>query len=125
MGFLNNLHALFAYAGFVATLFWAGAILIGAGDIKRFDGIYRKSAMIAQSTVGLSAVLGLISTFLGPFMSMIFPWAGLVVVALHGVLGKRAKVALYNMNTGKALKLAAVQLLLLIVAMGLMAVKPF
>ena len=125
MGFLSTLHALLSYLGFAATLFWAGAILVGAGDINRFDALYRKSAMAAMALVGLSAIFGLILTFLGPFAAWVFPWAGLVCVALHGILGKRAKVALYAMKTGSALKLAALQIVVLIIAMGLMGAKPF
>lgn len=125
MGFLAGLHALVSYIGFFATLYWAGAILFGAGDVTRFAKHYRMGSMLAMAFVGLSGVIGLIVTFTNGWAGMLFPWIGLVGVALHGFLGVRAKKALYAMNTGTALKLAVVQVVILIVVTGLMSAKPF
>ena len=125
MGFLAALHAIVSYVGFIATLYWAGAILFGAGDVVRFPKHYRISYILAMAGIGLSGIIGLITTLTGGWAGMIFPWLGLVGVALHGVLGVKSKKALYAMNTGSALKLAAVQLVILIVVIGLMGAKPF
>lgn len=125
MGFLAALHALLSYVGFFATLYWAGAILFGAGDIPRFPKHYRISYILAMAGIGMSGILGLIVTFVGGWSGMLFPWIGLVGVALHGFLGVKAKKALYAMNTGPALKLAAAQVVILIIVTGLMSAKPF
>ena len=125
MGFLAGLHAVTSYVGFFATLYFAGAVLFGAGDVIRFPKHYRISYILAMAGIGLSGIFGLITTFAGGWSGMLFPWIGLVGVAAHGFLGVKAKKALYAMNTGSALKLAVVQVVILIVVIGLMSAKPF
>lgn len=125
MGFFGHLHSFLSYAGFLATLVWAGAILFGAGDVGRFGPLYRRVYLAMMVLVGLSALAGLAATILGPWVRMWFPWIGLAGVAVHNILGARSKRALHAMRTGPALVLAVVQVVVLVVVTGLMTVKPF
>jgi hypothetical protein len=119
----STLHAWLAYAGLAATLVWAAAILFGAGDVARFGAMYRRVYLTMVVLVGLSGVAGL--AVIGPWWRMWFPWLGLAAIALHSVLGARSRRALWAMRTGPALVLALVQAVVLVIATGLMAVRPF
>jgi len=125
MTFFGHLHAWLAYAGLVATLGWAAAILFGAGDVARFGAMYRRVYLAMAVLVGLSALAGLVATVIGPWWRMAFPWIGLAAIALHNILGARSRRALWAMRTGPVLVLALVQVVVLVLATGLMAVRPF
>jgi len=119
----STFHALLAYAGLAATLVWAAAILFGAGDVARFGATYRRVYMTMLGLVGLSGLMGL--AVIGPWWRMWFPWLGLLLIALHSMLGARSRRALWAMRTGPALVLALWQIVVLVVATGLMAARWF
>ncbi|ADO42204.1 hypothetical protein [Ketogulonicigenium vulgare] len=126
MGFFVFLHSATSYLGFLWTLFWVGGILFGAGDIARFPTMYRKCIYLPMMVLtGLSAVFGIIVTLFGPWLMWVFPWVGFAGIAVHNILGAKSRRALYAMQTGTALKFAAIQLLVLIIVLILMIWKPF
>ena len=56
---------------------------------------------------------------------MAFPWIGLVAVAGHGFAGARSRRFLAAARQGAATAAAALQVVLLLVAYGVMTTKPF
>ena len=119
---LNQLHNLFAVLAVVTTLVWA-VLAIGRNRAGALTGATRAVYATAMATTGLAGVTGLITAVLGPFTAMIFPWVGLVIVALHSEAGKRAKLAVTA--GGRPVLLVAVQVVVLLAAGFIMVRKPF
>jgi len=117
------LHRLTAVLAILGTLVWAVAALRGAapGLTGGRKGLY----IAAMATTGIAGLTGLAVTFVGPWSAMLFPYLGLVAVALHGVAGGMAKRAALAGRRGTVAGGVAIQLVMLLGASYLMAVKPF
>lgn len=119
---LNGLHSLFAVLGLVTTIAW-GALALTRNRPGALGGATRGLYVGAMATTGLSGITGLVVTFLGPWVTMAFPWIGLVIVGIHGFAGKRAKQSV--MTGGRPVVLIVLQVAVLLAAGFIMAKKPF
>ena len=115
-------HVGLAVLALVLTLGW-GAIVVATTA-----GPGRSSRLIyvgAMASTGLAGVTGVILAFAGGFVTMAFPWIGLVVVAGHGFAGARSRRYLAADRRPAAIAAAALQAALLLVAYGVMTAKLF
>ncbi|MCG5242310.1 hypothetical protein [Azospirillum doebereinerae] len=117
------LHRLTAVLAILGTLVWAFGALRGAapGLTARRKGLY----VAAMASTGIAGLTGLAVTFAGPWASMLFPYLGLAAVAGHGVAGGMAKRAVIAGSRKTVAGAVAIQVVMLLVASYLMAVKPF
>lgn len=118
-------HSGLAMLSLIATIFWAISVYVGQAGTKAYGSFQKISYISAMATTGLTGIIGLIATLMGPFMATFFPWIGLAVIALHGVLGARSRKAYVINDASPALTLAVLQVVCLIVVYYLMVAKPF
>ena len=118
-------HRGFAMLGCLATVVWALLALIPTLRNRPAPGLWRPTYIAAMATTGLSGVTGLVLMWMGNWLTFVFPWLGLLAVALHGVAGVRGRKALANGAAGPLAIAVTVQIVTLIVIYGLMTVKPF
>lgn len=115
----------------LATLLTAAWLVItysarrDAAVTQRLSASQRVAYIGTMAITGLAGVTGLGLVFMEPWRGFIFPWAGLVAVAIHGFAGVRARKALVaNLGT-RASVCALLQMVMLVATYGLMTVKPF
>jgi len=104
------------------TLGWAAIVVATTAGPGRSSRLVYIGAM---ASTGLVGVTGVIAAFAGGFVTMAFPWIGLVAVAGHGFAGARSRRNLATDRKGAAIAAAALQVVLLLVAYGVMTAKPF
>lgn len=119
------LHRLTAVLSILGTLAWAVWALRGTGMAYGMTAGRKKLYIAAMATTGIAGVTGIAVTVFGPWMQMLFPYLGLAAVAGHGVAGGMAKRALAAGRRPTVAGAVAVQVVLLLAASYLMAVKPF
>jgi tryptophan synthase alpha subunit len=123
---LNEAHKGLAMLSVVLTLCWTFVVLVASRTSSlELAGLRRLTYVGAAASTGLVGVTGLIVMAMGSWLAMVFPWVGLVAVAGHGVAGARSRKALMAGNKGIAIGSAILQIVLLVLAYGLMTIKPF
>ncbi|WP_026784084.1 hypothetical protein [Pleomorphomonas koreensis] len=122
---LYEAHRGFAMLGCLTTVLWAAFALIPTLQRRPPSRLWRPFYISAMATTGLSGVTGLVILWYGAFLTFVFPWLGLVAVALHGVAGVRGRKALAVGAAGTLAAAVIVQIVTLVVIYGLMTVKPF
>lgn len=115
-------HSGLAMLAFAATLAFAASVFAGP---SRLATPRRIVYVIAMAATGLVGVTGLVTTALGGWWPVLFPYVGLVAVVIHGVAGVLAKRSLAAGRTLPAAIAAGLQVLALTAAYGLMTVKPW
>jgi hypothetical protein len=118
-------HRGFAMLGCLATIVWALLALIPTLRGQAAPRLWKPTYIAAMATTGLSGVTGLVVLWMGNWLTFVFPWLGLVAVALHGVAGVRGRKALAVGASGRLATALIVQIVTLIAIYGLMTVKPF
>jgi hypothetical protein len=114
---LVQAHVGLAVLALVLTLGWAAIVVATtAAPGRSFRLVY----IGAMASTGLVGVTGLIAAFAGGFATMAFPWIGLVAVVGHAVAGARCRRSLAADRRGAAIAAAALQVVLLLVAYGVM-----
>jgi hypothetical protein len=131
---MNNYNALMeAHRGLamLATLFTLAWLVITftarreAATARHLSVSQRVAYIGTMAVTGLAGVTGLGLVYIGSWSGTLFPWTGLVAVALHGFAGVRARKSLVA-GKGRAASLFAIfQIAMLVAAYGLMTVKPF
>jgi hypothetical protein len=119
---LVKAHAGLAVLALALTLVWAVMVVAAKAGPGRASRLAYVGAVASTGLVGLT---GVILAFAGGFVTMAFPWIGLVAVAGHGIAGARSQRFLAADRRGAAIAAAAVQVALLLVAYGVMTAKPF
>ena len=115
-------HVGLAVLALLSTLGWAAIVVLA----KSAPGRSSRLAYIgAIASTGLAGVTGVVLAFAGGFATMAFPWIGLVAVAGHGLAGARSRRFVAADRKGAAIAAAALQVVLLLVAYGVMTAKPF
>lgn len=122
---LYEAHRGFAILGCLTTVVWAALALLPTLRNRPAPGLWRPTYIAAMATTGLSGVTGLVVLWMGNWLTFVFPWLGLVAVALHGVAGVRGRKALAAGASGRLAIALIVQIVTLIAIYGLMTVKPF
>jgi len=120
--FLLGIHVGLAVLALLLTLVWAAFVVtakVGPGRSSRLASVG------AIASTGLVGLTGVVLAFAGGFATKAFPWIGLVAVAVHGVAGARSRWFLAADRKGAAIAAAALQVVLLLVAYGVMTSKPF
>ena len=115
-------HVGLAVLALLLTLGWTAFVVAAS------PGRGRPSRLVyigAIASTGLVGVTGIVLAFAGGFATMAFPWIGLVAVAGHGFAGARSRKFLAADRKGAAIAAAALQVVLLLVAYGVMTAKPF
>ncbi len=121
-GLLLMSHMGLAVLALLLTLGWAALVVAAkAGPGRSSRPVY----VGAMASTGLAGVTGVVLAFAGGFATMAFPWIGLVAVAGHGFAGARSRRFLAAARQGAATAAAALQVVLLLVAYGVMTTKPF
>ena len=115
-------HAGLAGLALLLTLGWAAFVIVAKASSGRSSRLVYIGAIASTGLVGLT---GIILAFAGGFATSAFPWVGLVAVAGHGVAGARSRRFLAADRKGAAIAVAALQVVLLLVAYGVMTAKPF
>ena len=118
-------HRGFAMLGCLTTVLWAALALIPTLRQQTPSRLWKPTYVAAMATTGLSGVTGLVILWLGNWLTFVFPWLGLLAIALHGVAGVRGRKALAIGAAGPLAIAVTVQIVTLIVIYGLMTVKPF
>ncbi|SFB74293.1 hypothetical protein [Tropicimonas isoalkanivorans] len=121
----SEAHRGFAMLGCLTTVLWALAALIPTIRHRPAPRLWRPLFIAAMATTGLSGLTGLVVLFFGGWLSFIFPWLGIVAIALHGMAGARGRKALEAGAAGPLAVALTVQILALVVAYALMIAKPF
>ena len=121
----SEAHRGFAILGCLTTVLWAALALWPTLQRRPAPRLWRPTYIAAMATTGLSGVTGLVVLFMGHWLTFVFPWLGLVAVALHGVAGVRGRKALAVGASGRLATALIVQIVTLIAIYGLMTVKPF
>lgn len=118
-------HRGLAMLACLTTVLWAILALVPTLRQQSPSRLWKPTYIAAMATTGLSGITGLVVVWMGGWLAFVFPWLGLVAVALHGVAGVRGRKAL-AIGAGSPLAVAlAVQIVTLIAIYGLMTVKPF
>ncbi len=121
---LSEAHRGLAMLAPLLTAGWAAIVLIS--DPAQALGPGRRAVYLgAMISTGLVGVTGLVIVALGPYLTMIFPWLGLALVAAHGMAGARSRRAFMAGAKSRAVVAAGLAVLALLVAYGLMVAKPF
>ena len=115
-------HVGLAVLALLFTLGWAALVVAATAGPRRSSRLVYIGAM---ASTGLAGVTGVILAFAGGFATMAFPWIGLVAVAGHGFAGARSRRYLGVDRKGAAIGAAVLQLVLLLVAYGVMTAKHF
>jgi hypothetical protein len=118
-------HRGFAILGCLATVAWAALALLPTLRNRPAPRLWKPTYIAAMATTGLSGITGLVVLWMGNWLTFVFPWLGLVAVALHGVAGVRGRKALAVGASGRLATALIVQIVTLIAIYGLMTVKPF
>ena len=123
----NHGHQGLALLSLLLTIAWAGAVLFAPRVNAALGRTQRLFYVGAMAATGLAGVTGLALVMLGQgaWLTLLFPWLGLVAVIGHGIAGVRSRKALMAGNKTLATVAVVVQILLLVAAYGLMTVKPF
>ncbi len=121
----SEAHRGFAMLGCLTTVLWAALALWPTLQHRPAPRLWRPTYIAAMATTGLSGVTGLVVLFMGNWLTFVFPWLGLLAVALHGVAGVRGRKALAIGAAGPLAIAVTVQIVTLIVIYGLMTLKPF
>lgn len=122
---INEAHTGLAPLALLFTIAWAIVAATVPASFSALGG-WRKSVYIAAMAVtGLVGLTGLIITVMGPWYAYGFVWIGLIAVGLHGVAGVRSRKAVVAGGKGKAVGMAVAQIIFLVIAYGLMTVRPF
>ncbi len=119
---LLTAHVGLAVLAVLLTLGWAAIVVAPSAGPGRPSRLVYIGAM---ASTGLVGVTGLIAAFAGGFATMAFPWIGLVAIAGHGFAGVRSRRFLAADRKSAAIGAAALQVVLLLVAYGVMTAKPF
>ncbi|MEW5422412.1 hypothetical protein [Amorphus sp. 3PC139-8] len=122
---INEAHTGLAPLALLFTIAWA---LVAATVPAGFSALggWRKSVYIAAMAVtGLVGLTGLIVTVMGSWYTAGFVWIGLIAVILHGIAGVRSRKAAVAGAKGRAVSMAVAQIIFLVIAYGLMTVRPF
>ena len=122
----NHSHQGLALLSLLLTIGWAGVVMFAPQGLGTLGGARRLCYIGAMALTGLAGVSGLMLMLLnGVWMTLLFPWLGLLAVVIHGIAGVRSRKALLAGNKGTAVVAVVVQILLLVATYGLMTVKPF
>ncbi len=121
----SEAHRGLAMLACLATVLWAALALIPTLRRRPAPRLWRPLYIAAMATTGLSGLTGLVIVWMGGWLAFVFPWLGLVAVALHGVAGVRGRKALAAGAGGPLATAVTIQIVTLIVIYGLMTVKPF
>lgn len=122
----NHSHQGLALLALLLTLGWAAVVLMAPRTTQSLGRMQRLCYIGAMAATGLAGITGLMLVLLqSTWMSLLFPWLGLVAVVGHGIAGARSRKALIAGNRALAIVAVVVQILLLVAAYGLMTVKPF
>jgi len=119
---LLGTHVGLAVLALLLTLVWAALVVAAKAGPGRSSRLVYVGAIASTGLVGLT---GVVLAFAGGFATMAFPWIGLVAVAVHGVAGARSRRFVAADRKGAAIAAAALQVVLLLVAYGVMTAKPF
>jgi len=119
----NHSHQGLALLSLLLTIGWAVMVMIAPRTTTTLGRTQRLFYIGAMAATGLAGLTGL--ALVGAWMTLLFPWLGLVAVAGHGFAGVRSRKALVAGNKGTAVVAVVVQILLLVATYGLMTVKPF
>lgn len=118
-------HRGFAMLGCLTTVLWAILALAPTLRHRPPSRLWRPLYIAAMATTGLAGITGLVVLWIGNWLTFVFPWLGLLAVALHGVAGVRGRKALAIGASGPLATALTVQIVTLIVIYGLMTTKPF
>ena len=118
-------HRGLAMLACLTTVLWAILALVPTLRQQSPSRLWKPTYIAAMATTGLSGVTGLVVVWMGGWLSFVFPWLGLVAVALHGIAGVRGRKALAIGASSPLAVALAVQIVTLIAIYGLMTVKPF
>ncbi|WP_370677038.1 hypothetical protein [Pleomorphomonas sp. PLEO] len=118
-------HRGFAMLGCLTTVLWAALALLPTLRRQSPSRLWRPAYITAMATTGLSGITGLVVLWMGNWLTFVFPWLGLLAVALHGLAGVRGRKALALGASGPLAIALLVQVVTLIAIYGLMTVKPF
>lgn len=118
-------HRGLAMLGCLTTVLWAIFALVPTLNRRPPFRLWKPAYIAAMASTGLSGITGLVILWLGNWLTFVFPWLGLVAVALHGVAGVRGRKALALGASGPLAIALIVQIVTLIAIYGLMTVKPF
>jgi hypothetical protein len=119
---LLNAHIGLAVLALLLTLGWAAIVVAASAGPGRSSRVVYIGAM---ASTGLVGVTGVIAAFAGGFATMAFPWIGLVAIAGHGLAGVRSRRYLAADRKRAAIGAAALQVVLLLVAYGVMTARLF
>lgn len=122
---LIELHRGLSVLAFSLTAAWATIVIAAPHRPVRLGTLGRCIYLGAMATTGLTGVSGLFLLASAPWFAMGFPWVGLAAVAGHGVAGARGRRALAEGRRVAAINAVMLQILVLLVAFGLMLAKPF
>lgn len=118
---LLKAHIGLAVLALLLTLGWAALVAASAGRGRSSRLVY----IGAMASTGLVGVTGVIAAFAGGFATMAFPWIGLVAIAGHGFAGARSRRYLAADRQRAAIGAVALQVVLLLVAYGVMTARLF
>lgn len=118
-------HRGFAMLGCLATVLWAALALIPTLRNQPAPRLWKPAYIAAMATTGLAGITGLVIVWMGGWLTHVFPWLGLIAVALHGAAGVRGRKALALGASGTLAIALVVQIVTLVAIYGLMTVKPF
>jgi hypothetical protein len=119
---LLSAHVGLAVLALLLTLGWASFVVAATAVPGRASRLVYIGAM---ASTGLVGVTGVVAAFAGGFATMAFPWIGLVAVVGHGFAGVRSRRDLAENRRSAAIAAAGLQVVLLLVAYGVMTAKPF
>ncbi len=125
MTMMNGAHSGLAMLSVLLTLAWAGIVVAFPGGATTIGGVRKGVYIGAMAITGLVGLTGLIAVAMSPYLTMWFPWLGLLAVMVHGWAGAKGRRALVAQGKGRAIGMAVVQLAVLVIAYGLMTAKPF
>jgi len=121
----SEAHRGLAMLACLTTVLWAALALVPTLRQRPAPRLWKPTYIAAMATTGLAGVTGLFIVWMGGWIAFVFPWLGLVAVALHGVAGVRGRKALAIGASGPLAVALIVQIVTLIAIYGLMTVKPF
>lgn len=122
---LKHTHTLLSLLGLLATLAWLVVAWRGAASPSpELSGKTRLCYILNRALVGLAGLSGIVLTGLGPWLQMLFPYLGLAAFIIHGLAAAASKKAWGSGRERFLRGTLLIQVLALLVAAALMAVKP-
>lgn len=122
---LAQSHSGLASLALLFTIAWAVVVALAPAGLTALGGFRKVVYIGAMAITGLVGLTGLVMMVMGSWYAFGFIWIGLLAVILHGLAGVRSRKAIVAGAKTRAVGMAVAEVAFLVIAYGLMTVRPF